>query len=328
MSKKEDHGSIKIPPMEYFTLDRAASILQCDTDDLLHYGVIGAIPLCVMMRHFCSALVFVGGKDIQDPIEFYNEHKVNSSFLFRDSNYVSHFNSTLTEHDAYKTDSGLILFRGLANGLWCLGRSEIESLLYSKRARVIDTTIFRPFGWDTFREKTGLSCQIISDRYFNQSWLPTLNRQLAESIGFQLSESRKPALNETLTTSDLFIARDTILKLKDAIDTGEPMKSIINGGVIELSLSPSSEKKEHGNTVRFRENREFMIANLVYVKLTYPEECKNDRGDETNDAWAEATLNHWGFIGAGKEAPSKDFLTRIIADLKRLPAKRGAVGKP
>jgi hypothetical protein len=31
-----------------------------------------------MMRYFCSALVFVGGQDIQDPIEFYNEHKVNS----------------------------------------------------------------------------------------------------------------------------------------------------------------------------------------------------------------------------------------------------------
>lgn len=314
--------------MEYFTLDRAASILQCYTDDLLHYGVIGAIPLCVMMRYFCSALVFVGGKDIQDPIEFYHEHKVNSSFLFRESNYLSHFNSTLTEHDAYKTDSGLILFRGLANGLWCLGHSEIESLLYSKKVKVIDTTIFRPFGWDAFREKTGLSCQIISDRYFNQSWLPTLNRTLSESINLNSTRRREPVINETLTSSDLFIARDTILKLKDAIDTGEPMKSIINGGVIELSLSPSSEKKEHGNTVRFRENREFMIANLVYVKLTYPEECKNDRGDETNDAWAEATLNHWGFIGAGKEAPSKDFLTRIIADLKRLPAKRGAVGKP
>ena len=256
MTKKEAHSSIKIPPMEYFTLDRAASILQCDTDDLLHYGVIGAIPLCVMMRYFCSALVFVGGKDIQDPIEFYNEHKVNLSFLFRDSNYVSHFNSTLTEHDAYKTDSGFILFRGLANGLWCLGHSEIESLLYSKKTRVIDTTIFRPFGWDTFREKTGLSCHIISDRYFNQSWLPTLNRQLAESIGFQLSESRKPAINETLTTSDLFIARDTILELKGAIDRGEPMKSMINGGV---TIPPEpGEQKQIASTVNSNKVGEFI----------------------------------------------------------------------
>ncbi|HDS8579903.1 TPA: hypothetical protein QH731_005304, partial [Klebsiella variicola] len=108
MNKKEAHSSIKIPPMEYFTLDRAASILQCDIDDLLHYGVIGAIPLCVMMRGFPSALIFMGGKDIQDPIDFYHEHKGNFSFLFRENNYISEFNSLLTEHDAYKTDGGFI----------------------------------------------------------------------------------------------------------------------------------------------------------------------------------------------------------------------------
>ncbi|HID8877214.1 TPA: hypothetical protein ACXEZ5_000643 [Klebsiella variicola] len=256
MTKKEAHSSIKIPPMEYFKLDRAASILQCDTDDLLHYGVIGAIPLCVMMRGFPSALIFMVDKDIQDPIEFYHEHKGNSSFLFRENNYISHFNSFLTEHDVYKTDGGFILFRGLAHGLWCLGHGEIESLLYSERARVIDTTIFRPFGWDTFREKTGLSCHIISDRYFNQSWLPTLNRQLAESAGFQLRESRKPAINEILTTSDLFIARDTILKLKDAIDTGEPMKSMINGGV---TIPPEpSEQKQIAPTVNSNKVGEFI----------------------------------------------------------------------
>ncbi|MFA7864928.1 hypothetical protein ACEOCU_07335 [Escherichia coli] len=275
MTKKEAHSSIKIPPMEYFTLDRAASILQCDIDDLLHYGVIGAIPLCVMMRGFPSALIFMGGKDIQDPIEFYHEHKGNSSFLFREGNYISHFNSLLTEYDVYKTDGGFILFRGLAHGLWSLGHGEIESLLYSKRARVIDTTIFRPFGWDTFREKTGLSCQIISDRYFNQSWLPTLNRQLSESVGFQLSESRKPAINEILTTSDLFIARDTILKLKDAIDTGEPMKSMINGGV---TIPPEpGEQKQIASTVNSNKVGEFLEMLI---------RCVPDLGDDVMKATA------------------------------------------
>ncbi|WP_267615600.1 hypothetical protein [Escherichia coli] len=275
MTKKEAHSSIKIPPMEYFKLDRAASILQCDTDDLLHYGVIGAIPLCVMMRGFPSALIFMVGKDIQDPIEFYHEHKGNSSFLFRENNYISHFNSFLTEHDVYKTDGGFILFRGLAHGLWCLEHGEIESLLYSERARVIDTTIFRPFGWDTFREKNGLSCHIISDRYFNQSWLPTLNRQLAESAGFQLRESRKPAINEILTTSDLFIARDTILKLKGAIDTGEPMKSMINGGV---TIPPEpGEQKQIASTVNSNKVGEFLEMLI---------RCVPDLGDDVMKATA------------------------------------------
>lgn len=259
MKKKEVHSSIKIPPMEYFTLDRAARILQCDIDDLLHYGVIGAIPLCIMMRGFSSTLIFLEGKDIQEPIDFYHEHKGKSSFLFRENNHISRFYSTLTEHDVYKTDGGFILFRGSAHGLWCLEQSEIESLLYSKRARVIDTTIFRPFGWDAFREKTGLSCHIVSHIYFNQSWLPMLNRKLAESINLNSIRRREPAINETLTTSDLFIARDTILELKGAIDTGKPMKSMINGGV---TLSSPTEE-DVGKPVKITEKQTRLIVALL-----------------------------------------------------------------
>ncbi|HCT9372857.1 TPA: hypothetical protein OUC12_000890 [Klebsiella quasipneumoniae] len=259
MTKKEAHSSIKIPPMEYFTLDRAASILQCDTDDLLHYGVIGAIPLCIMMRGFSSTLAFIVGKDIQDPIEFYHEHKGNSSFLFREGNYISHFNSLLTEYDVYRTDSGIILFKGMAHGLWCVGYSEIESLLYYGEAKLTDATPFRPFGYDIFLEKTGVSCHIVSKKYFDLNWLPLLNRKLAEKIKSNLSINRNAETEITITSSDIFIARDTILKLKDAIDTGEPMKSMINGGV-----TPSSPTEEDvGKPVKITEKQTRLIVALL-----------------------------------------------------------------
>lgn len=259
MTKKEAHSTIKIPPMEYFKLDRAASILQCDTDDLLHYGVIGAIPLCIMMRGFSSTLAFIGGKDIKDPIEFYHEHKGNSSFLFREGNYISHFNSLLTEYDVYRTDSGIILFNGMAHGLWCVGYSEIESLLYYGEAKLTDATPFRPFGCDIFLEKTGVSCHIVSKKYFDLNWLPLLNRKLAEKIKFNSSINRNPEAEITITSSDIFIARDTILKLKDAIDTGEPMKSMINGGV-----APSSPTEENvGKPVKITEKQTRLIVALL-----------------------------------------------------------------
>ncbi|HBZ7708297.1 TPA: hypothetical protein MM074_001641 [Klebsiella variicola subsp. variicola] len=259
MTKKEAHSTIKIPPMEYFKLDRAASILQCDTDDLLHYGVIGAIPLCIMMRGFSSTLAFIGGKDIKDPIEFYHEHKGNSSFLFREGNYISHFNSLLTEYDVYRTDSGIILFNGMAHGLWCVGYSEIESLLYYGEAKLTDATPFRPFGCDIFLEKTGVSCHIVSKKYFDLNWLPLLNRKLAEKIKFNSSINRNPETEITITSSDIFIARDTILKLKDAIDTGEPMKSMINGGV-----APSSPTEENvGKPVKITEKQTRLIVALL-----------------------------------------------------------------
>lgn len=259
MTKKEAHSTIKIPPMEYFKLDRAASILQCDTDDLLHYGVIGAIPLCIMMRGFSSTLAFIGGKDIKDPIEFYHERKGNSSFLFREGNYISHFNSLLTEYDVYRTDSGIILFNGMAHGLWCVGYSEIESLLYYGEAKLTDATPFRPFGCDIFLEKTGVSCHIVSKKYFDLNWLPLLNRKLAEKIKFNSSINRNPETEITITSSDIFIARDTILKLKDAIDTGEPMKSMINGGV-----APSSPTEENvGKPVKITEKQTRLIVALL-----------------------------------------------------------------
>ncbi|WP_369136321.1 hypothetical protein [Klebsiella variicola] len=259
MTKKEAHSTIKIPPMEYFKLDRAASILQCDTDDLLHYGVIGAIPLCIMMRGFSSTLAFIGGKDIKDPIEFYHEHKGNSSFLFREGNYISHFNSLLTEYDVYRTDSGIILFNGMAHGLWCVGYSEIESLLYYGEAKLTDATPFRPFGCDIFLEKTGVSCHIVSKKYFDLNWLPLLNRKLAEKIKFNSSINRNPETEITITSSDIFIARDTILKLKDAIDTGEPMKSMINGGV---APSPPTEENV-GKPVKITEKQTRLIVALL-----------------------------------------------------------------
>jgi ribosome-associated protein YbcJ (S4-like RNA binding protein) len=95
-----------------------------------------------------------------------------------------------------------------------------------------------------------------------------------------------------LTTSDLFIARDTILKLKDAIDTGEPIKSMINGGVILYRR----RKRKTGNQVKTDEN-----LDVNYL----PGGVKNDRGDETNEHGG-ATLNHWGFI-SGKKHQVKTF---------------------
>lgn len=320
---------IKIPPMEYFSLSRAANILQCDEDDLLHYGVIGAIPLCIMMKGFSSALVFLGAENIKDPIGFYYDNIGASSFLFRENNYLSYFNSTLSEYDVYKNDAGFLFYKGMAHGLWCVGHGEIENILYSREARITSSTFFRPFGYDEFYEKTGLSCHIVSSNYFNRSWLPSLNRELSNNLQYNLIINQMPDIYIAITRGDLFISRDSVLKIKEAIESDIPMKSIINGGVADLQLEDDSEmKKVHGNAYRHSENRENSIMALYYIKINYPDECKNDKGIETNDAWATATLNHWCFIGAGYSEPSQEHLKRIISDMTRLPKDRTTAGRP
>lgn len=37
----------KLLPLEYCSLDRAARLLGCEVQDLLHWGSIGAIKLCL-----------------------------------------------------------------------------------------------------------------------------------------------------------------------------------------------------------------------------------------------------------------------------------------
>ncbi len=55
---------------EYYSLDRAAKELDCDTDDIIHLGVIGAIEICIKLNGFPSSLWISGAieKEITDII--------------------------------------------------------------------------------------------------------------------------------------------------------------------------------------------------------------------------------------------------------------------
>ena len=84
---------------------------------------------------------------------------------------------------------------------------------------------------------------------------------------------------------------------------------------------------EHGNRARHSLNRENSIMALIYVKRHYPEECKGKNGKETNEAWANATIDHWPHVGGDYDEPSTDYLKKIISDMDRLPEKRTTAGK-
>jgi hypothetical protein len=89
-----------------------------------------------------------------------------------------------------------------------------------------------------------------------------------------------------------------------------------------------NEIQEHGNTKRFSQNRENCLMALIYTRNTFPDECKNINGIDTNDAWANATINHWLSVGAGYSEPSIDYLKKIISDMNRKPMDRTTAGKP
>ncbi len=65
---------------------------------------------------------------------------------------------------------------------------------------------------------------------------------------------------------------------------------------------------------------------LIYVKRHYPEECKGKNGKETNEAWANATIDHWPHVGGDYDETIYRLFKEIISDMDRLP-KRTTAGK-
>ncbi len=43
--------STKLPPLEYCRIERAARILDCEVDDIIHWGAISAIELAILIPH-------------------------------------------------------------------------------------------------------------------------------------------------------------------------------------------------------------------------------------------------------------------------------------
>lgn len=46
---------------------------------------------------------------------------------------------------------------------------------------------------------------------------------------------------------------------------------------------------------------------------------QRENGKETNEAWANATIDHWPHVGGDYDEPSADYLKKIISDMDRLP---------
>ena len=49
MANKIQQGIFPLPPLEYCRIQRAAELLRCEVDDIVHWGVVGAIELGVLI---------------------------------------------------------------------------------------------------------------------------------------------------------------------------------------------------------------------------------------------------------------------------------------
>ncbi|EFP6102594.1 hypothetical protein ABH053_003070, partial [Shigella boydii] len=135
----------------------------------------------------------------------------------------------------------------------------------------------------------------------------------------------KHAFHE-ISVEDLYITRPWVEYIGECMDKNQPIYSPETRINLQ-ALYEDVKNVEHGNRERHRQKREICLLALIYVKRHYPEECKGKNGKETNEAWANATINHWALLGGGYDEPSIDYLKKLIADADRTPEERTTAGK-
>lgn len=299
----------KIPPNIYFHISRAADLLEVEVSDLLLMGSTRAIHLGVILEDVPSVLAShlntgddgEGNKTIARPR--------NSDFYLIDP---SLYEGQEREVNGVKYNTGL------ACGMWHLNSGTLHSILRDGSARIGPFLTASHFSVDEDDDSDLLLLGYAHDFDLPKEFFKDLE-ETKRKIKFQDEE--------VISVDNLYISRGWLLRIKDCTENctaitprNQPKPNVISKGVVKA--------QEHGNAKRFSQNRENCLMALLYTRKTFPDECKNAHGIDTNDAWAGATIDHWVSVGAGYPQPSADLLKRIIADMERLPKDRTTAGKP
>ena len=137
-----------MPLREYYPVARAAELLECKVEDLLHWASIGAINLYVEFQHGTGYVHFFGNNVEPENRNLvnYNEQDFEEAKILKDEflknglvsdgpSFVLNNRSDSCEMDEYSIKTGAII--GNFNGLWalphsCYGKTELYSIIPSK----------------------------------------------------------------------------------------------------------------------------------------------------------------------------------------------------
>lgn len=293
--KNHEEASIweinNLPALEYCDLHRAAKLLDCKVDDLLHWAEIGAIELCLKFNSFRASIKSfeLNTKYRNNPKSWIKE-KIDSGIL---NKYII---------NDYKKLSLLQLIPGpikIGNdgnieqeyciessfpspichifGLWGLISNPHDNLFSvlqsSKKAQVTALNLQLKAADEELTVDSIRVQPVWSELYDNFT-------ELGNPIG--------PApVIFIITPSDLFITRKHIEQIGHY--RGKLIPSYINGGVYR----PESEDsiKEHGNVEASAAKREAVYQAAIYWLKHDPSACKGKRGDLTIEAWAEKIIS-------------------------------------
>ncbi|MCS4272081.1 MULTISPECIES: hypothetical protein [Raoultella] len=275
-----------MPLREYYRIHRAAELLKCEVEDLLHWASVGAIKLYTTFESGSGVVRFFGdGIDKKDrDLKYFTEAHFESSLSLK-----SEFLKTPVISDGFSyvfgTGDNQCLESIPGNhyscgfsGLWALPYSAYGiGVLYALQPRMYDL-------WTSVNSKMFISFDMDSPLDFD--------------------------------VNSLFMVKSDFVLIKESKD-GNELPSYINGGVRKPHLDNGTSATRPGVKNYHAENREEVLKAALYLKKYNPEECTNF----TN--WAEAINNHAHKFWSDGETPlSVKSMTDLLSKAHKLPSEK------
>lgn len=267
----------RIAPLEYCSFERAAKLLNCECEDLIHWNKIGAISIAFEPKNLAGDLSVSFYENAADNIERYNlSYNITAELSF----YGSIFNSKRGHKEGvyfHQSRYGFN-FSGYINGLWIISSGIIN-------------------------ENNGVF--ITNKNHKGHNLFHPVSRSDEICSVFFIYKGEEEF---SLELSELFITRLDIEKIWTATILGEPMDSYFTG-------KPREDKPIIPNAVsltqraRHDKNRQRLESAAKKVLANHRSECVDKGGKLVFTKWASATLkyrnDYGGFIHSSQRGISK-----------------------
>jgi len=278
-----------IPVLEFCSLKRAADLLDCQVNDLIHFAQIGIIEFCLELNGFEAALMMMRkGGDFEDWENTYPPRALNYNNVSTLSYFIpkATFDTNYEEGKPPSPPKQIYHLENkpnikspllLLSGLWSICVISPTSSLYKElkvygEAKLLAHDI-------SFKEA---NMPFTNAAFGSNEWvilaippfegLPPIERLVSPS---------NENIIGNINLDDIYLTRYQIEKLDNGV--GRELPSYVNGGVSSIE----SIRRVHGNVEVSATKREAVYKAAIYWLLNDPESCNGKRGKLTIDAWAD-----------------------------------------
>jgi hypothetical protein len=288
----------KLLPLEYCKLDRAATLLGCEVEDLIHWGSIGAINLCIKDPGVASLLVL---SMLGEPLDCADSATFKIDGDGELSPQLSDYSRCATDAKSSDDQDSVLLteickYDAYLYGLWAF------SYLYDN-----DLT-------SGIKRRTALVPCFQSDESYEIYAVLKTKEELADHTAAAWLGLDDDDFSD-FTINDLWVVRPDLEKLYDAIHGDGKLPNMFNDPKAARKISKidaqiqSNRQKPHHRSESTAINREQVLAAAVNVRENYPDECQGF------SKWAQAVVNHSRIYWPELDEPplTLEKIERIIA---------------